>query len=46
MSTDFISTVSIFAELNESELSELNKLYSMRQYPKGSMVIGCKKCSN
>ena len=39
MSTEFLSTVSVFSELNEEELSAVDKLTTSRDYPKGSMVI-------
>ena len=39
MSIDFLSTVSIFSDLSESELTEVNKLTTSRDYPKGSMII-------
>ena len=39
MFVDFLSNVSIFAELSEAELISIEKLFTMRKYPKGSMII-------
>ena len=39
MSTDFLSTVSVFSNLSNEELSNVDKLTTSRDYPKGSMVI-------
>ena len=39
MSTDFLSTVSVFANLSNEELSNVDKLTTTRDYPKGSMII-------
>lgn len=39
MSADFLSNVSIFSDLNDSELLVMEKLFMTRKYPKGSMII-------
>ena len=39
MFVDFLSNVSIFSELSEAELITIEKLFTMRNYPKGSMII-------
>jgi len=39
MSTDFLSTVSVFSDLSNEELSNVDKLTISRDYPKGSMII-------
>ena len=39
MSVDFLSNVSVFADLNDSELLSIEKLFTKRSYPKGSMII-------
>jgi len=37
--TDFLSTVSIFSELDQDNLEEVKKISTERKYPKGSMII-------
>ena len=37
--TDFLSTVSIFSELDQDILDEVKKISTERKYPKGSMII-------
>ena len=37
--TDFLSTVSIFSELDQDSLDEVKKISTERKYPKGSMII-------
>ena len=39
MFVDFLSNVSIFSELSETELIAIEKLFTTRNYPKGSMII-------
>ena len=39
MLRDFLLTVSIFSDINKEELDELEKICTLRQYPKGSMII-------
>ena len=39
MFVDFLSNVSIFSELSEAELISIEKLFTTRKYPKGSMII-------
>ena len=39
MHKDFISSVSIFENLNDTVLEEISSLVSVREYPKGSMII-------
>ena len=39
MLKEFISSVSIFNDLDDKTISEIEKLVSVREYPKGSMVI-------
>ncbi len=39
MLKEFISSVSIFNDLDDKTISEIEKLVSVRDYPKGSMVI-------
>ena len=39
MYSDFLSEVSIFSELSSEELDNLNQYVSLREYPKGSMII-------
>ena len=39
MSIDFLANVTMFSELDDSQLTELTKLYTLRKYPKGSMII-------
>jgi len=36
---DFLSNVSIFNDLSNSEIEEIQKFFKKRNYPKGSMVI-------
>ena len=39
MSSEILSNVSIFCDLNESELLNIEKFFNKRSYPKGSMII-------
>tara|TARA_B100000029_G_scaffold501356_1_gene574582 strand:+ start:795 stop:1472 length:678 start_codon:yes stop_codon:yes gene_type:complete len=39
MSTDFLSTVPIFRDLDETDLLKVDKMSSEKNYPKGSMII-------
>ena len=39
MLEDFLSTVPIFADLSNEELTKISKLANQREYPKGSMII-------
>ena len=39
MLKEFISSVSIFNDLNQDTLSDIEKKVSVRDYPKGSMII-------
>ena len=39
MHKDFMSSVSIFENLNDTVLEEISSLVSVREYPKGSMII-------
>ena len=39
MYSDFLSEVSIFSELSNDELENVNKYVKLREYPKGSMII-------
>ena len=39
MFVDFLSNVSIFSELSEADLVLIEKLFTTRNYPKGSMII-------
>jgi len=39
MQQDFLSTVSIFSDVTEKELDLLDNFSSVRNYPKGSMII-------
>ena len=39
MYSDFLSEVSIFSELSNSELIQIEKIIKLRKYPKGSMII-------
>ena len=39
MSVDFLSNVSIFSDLSDNELLSIEKLFTTRNYPKGSMII-------
>jgi len=39
MISDFLSTVSIFSELNQEDLAKLKTISTERNYPKGSMII-------
>tara|TARA_B100001175_G_C19451536_1_gene611601 strand:- start:410 stop:1087 length:678 start_codon:yes stop_codon:yes gene_type:complete len=39
MLKDFMSSVSIFENLNDTVLEEISSLVSVREYPKGSMII-------
>ena len=39
MLRDFLLTVSIFSDINKVELEELEKICTIRKYPKGSMII-------
>jgi len=36
---DFLSTVSIFSEIDQDSLTEVSKITTERSYPKGSMII-------
>ena len=39
MLKEFISSVSIFDGLNDETMSQVEKMVSLREYPKGSMII-------
>ena len=39
MIMDFLSTVSIFSEMDQDSLIEVSKITTKRSYPKGSMII-------
>ena len=39
MSVEFLSNVSVFSDLNDNELLSIEKLFTKRSYPKGSMII-------
>ena len=39
MLEDFLSTVPIFSDLSNEELTKISKLANQREYPKGSMII-------
>ena len=39
MIMDFLSTVSIFSEIDQDSLIEVSKITTERTYPKGSMII-------
>ena len=39
MSSEILSNVSIFCDLNDSELLNVEKFFNKRSYPKGSMII-------
>ena len=39
MHKDFISSVSIFENLDDTVLEKISSLVSVREYPKGSMII-------
>ena len=39
MIMDFLSTVSIFSEIDQDSLTEVSKITTERSYPKGSMII-------
>ena len=39
MSADFLATVPIFVDLDESDLLKVEKMTSAKDYPKGSMII-------
>ena len=39
MIMDFLSTVSIFSELDQDSIAEVSKITTERNYPKGSMII-------
>jgi len=39
MTSDFLSTVSIFSDLNQDILEKVKKITTERKYPKGSMII-------
>jgi len=39
MIKDFLSTVSIFSEIDQDSLNEVSKITTERKYPKGSMII-------
>ncbi len=39
MHKDFISSVSIFEKLDDTVLEKISSLVSVREYPKGSMII-------
>ena len=39
MDLDFLSSVSIFSDLSDSELSNIKTLCQTRKYPKNSMII-------
>ena len=39
MDLDFLSSVSIFSDLSDSELSNIQSLCKTRKYPKNSMII-------
>ena len=39
MIIDFLSTVSIFSEIDKDSLNEVSEITTERTYPKGSMII-------
>ena len=39
MTSDFLSTVSIFSDLNQETLERVKNITTERKYPKGSMII-------
>ena len=39
MTSDFLSTVSIFSDLNQETLEKVKSITTERKYPKGSMII-------
>ena len=39
MITDFLQNINIFSNLSDSALSEIQDLFVLRKYPKGSMII-------
>ena len=39
METDFLKNVSIFTNLSDEKLGSIEKLFTLREYPKGSMII-------
>ena len=39
MTSDFLSTVSIFTDLNQETLEKVKSITTERKYPKGSMII-------
>ena len=39
MLTEFLKDVSIFSELDDSKIEDIKHLFTLREYPKGSMII-------
>ena len=39
MISDFLKNVNIFSESSDNSLEEFDKLFTLREYPKGSMII-------
>ena len=39
MEADFLKNVSIFTNLSDEKLESIEKLFTLREYPKGSMII-------
>jgi CRP-like cAMP-binding protein len=39
MLTEFLKDVSIFSELDDSKIENIEHLFTLREYPKGSMII-------
>ena len=39
MSIEFLQTISVFSDLNESDLKHVEEISNIRNYPKGSMII-------
>tara|TARA_B100001778_G_C18451207_1_gene566794 strand:- start:51 stop:728 length:678 start_codon:yes stop_codon:yes gene_type:complete len=39
MLTEFLKDVNIFSNISDSKINELQKFFTLREYPKGSMII-------
>tara|TARA_Y100000994_G_scaffold237253_1_gene228618 strand:- start:1792 stop:2469 length:678 start_codon:yes stop_codon:yes gene_type:complete len=39
MLTEFLKDVNIFSNISDSKINELEKFFTLREYPKGSMII-------
>ena len=39
MISDFLKNVNIFSESSDDDLDKFDKLFTLREYPKGSMII-------